>query len=748
MKRRHILFGAALLPLLMLTACSDSDLPTGPAATAPLAIRLQTTVPDGSTSAADGNSDPESAIHAVTGYRFEDGILREVIPGVASIDGEIYTFSSSAQRGELRLAVNAGAIEAMAALAPETTTLETFLGIEASLGEMTHDGLAMTGLLSLDAAASGTRTVNLRRSMARIDLLSRDAGVEVHSVTIRRVADRGYFCESEAVSMPAGARRTDFLREFGDRPLVNAREKLLYLCEQPNDGMEVEVVARFDGGWHRLRNTLPANLIRNTVYTLEVYGRGAQAGVEVTAGSWDEGVGAESRPVIRGLVDVENSELSDGVRVNEARDTVYIPHYASNLRLMLQAEAGSTVAVDGQIGGVTVTPQTLTRGLEQVAAVAVSTSLRMPGSRDAYIGLTFLRDGVSSGRVVLVVKANPVRIQGLLTLDEEGVCDFGRYIEGELARISAPEGVALSLEFGDDESRWMNLVADGGDYRLLGGWKPNDPRADGREQEGFLVITDASGRHPERYTIRRRNWGLPVVNIGGTWWCKYNLRGNVKRYEDQVPISADPAPDAELADYLASCDDTELLGLLGDQYQAGNPNGLPLRHNGSAFYYEGMAGSGQNFGTIDPTTMAPYGYQVPAYADYAFFSRNENYNIGGIGERSYLNAANQEITVRVQERGTEFFGYPYGTIAIYEFRSGGGVWVLVGLGHQWDTTPGNIARMMLLMATYGNGSKTWIMEGYANADRPGQNWLKYVANNSTKTRVLRCVKTPVEYMYE
>ncbi len=40
------------------------------------------------------------------------------------------------------------------------------------------------------------------------------------------------------------------------------------------------------------------------------------------------------------------------------------------------------------------------------------------------------------------------------------------------------------------------------------------------------------------------------------------------------------------------------------------------------------------------------------------------------------------------------------------------------------------------------------MEGYAQAVKPGQNWLKHVANNTTKTRTLRCVKTPVEYEYE
>lgn len=72
---------------------------------------------------------------------------------------------------------------------------------------------------------------------------------------------------------------------------------------------------------------------------------------------------------------------------------------------------------------------------------------------------------------------------------------------------------------------------------------------------------------------------------------------------------------------------------------------------------------------------------------------------------------------------------------------------LNGLGHQWDTTRGNIAVKNLLMATYGNSGRTWTMEGYASSDRPGQNWLKFVANNTVKTRMIRCIKTPVEYIY-
>ncbi len=745
MNIRYLLLLAAVLAQLA-AGCSRDESVTPQSQGAPLTLRLTPEAADGAETSAD--ADPEAEIHSVTAYRFEEGILREVIPGIVA-GGGLYTFSSAAPRGELRLAVNAASIEAFAALTPGVTSLETYRSLEASIGEMTRRGLTMSGMLDLaGGSAAEARAVTLRRSVARIDLRSCDAGVEVHSVTIRRIADRGYVEPSATPSSPASAARETFQRTYDAEPLVNGRETLLYLCEQPNDGLEVEIVARFAGGWHRLRNTLPATILRNTVYTLEVYGRGAEAGVSVTSGSWNEGVGTESRPVLEGLVDLEASELPDDVRVNAARDTVYIPHTPSRLRVVLRGGAGAALTVDGEVRGVSVTPQSLTRGLETVAAVEVSSPLRVPGTTTGYVGLTLSHDGVSSGRVVLAFEANPVRIEGLLTLDDDGVCDFGRYIEGELARITLPEGMNLRLEFGDGESRWMDLVPEDGAYRLLGGWKPNDPTADGREQEGFLVVTDAAGGHPERYTVRRRNWGLPVVRIGGEWWCKYNLRGDVKSFEDQVPIATDPAADDALADHLIACPDDELLALLGDQYQANNPQGLPLRHDSTAFYHEGMVSTTQNFGTLDPATMAPYGYRIPDYDDYAFFTRNENYNIGGVGERSYTNASGESITVRIQEREAEFLGHSYGTIAIYEFRSGEAVWVLCGLGHQWNTTPGNIASMTLLMATWGNASKTWVMEGYAAADRPGQNWIKFVANNTTKTRMVRCVKAPVEYMYD
>ena len=349
-------------------------------------------------------------------------------------------------------------------------------------------------------------------------------------------------------------------------------------------------------------------------------------------------------------------------------------------------------------------------------------------------------------------------MDGILAFDGNGVCDFGRYVDGELAVISVPQDKVLDVEFPEGEDAWMKAVevtgTSGSDgtsgkriYRLLGGWRPNDPKADGREQPGFVVISNTDGTDREAYTVKRLNWGLPVVKMGETWWCRYNLRGNVKDFRDQITCGKDPAAQNELFTMLQEMPADDLQALMGDQYQAGNLNGLPLMHDGSGFLYDGMKPSAQNFGLLDPEVMAPDGYMIPAYEDYAFFAANDNFNIGGIGERSFSNRTGQRLYVRIAERKVSFLGHDYGTVAFYDFEYEGSRWTLFGLGHQWNPEPGNIAGMNILLATYGHGSRTWAMEGYASTDKKDENWLKFADNNSTKTRTIRCVKIPVEYIY-
>lgn len=689
-------------------------------------------------------TESETNIHTLDAYHFENGILSESFNSLQIDEKGVCRLDIKQKNGMLYFLANDANITSRANLTNNVTTLEEFLQLIATADEMTSKSLLMSGHTELDGENTSL-SVSLKRAVARIDLESAFQDAEVNSITIRDIALTGLVNEGGDKSVLTNIEKTDLTKDFGEQPFKNKKESLYYLPEQTANGHAVEILMAVNGGWHRLKTTLPP-LKRNTVYTLKVYGNGTNLNVEVLTDNWENGDSSESGLTLKGLVDKENSQLSEGVTVNERGDTVFVPSWNSNFQLTLAAESGAQVSVLGEVEGVTVTPASQSRSLSPIAEFNVSSRQKMPGSKSEYMYLDVYNDQIQTGRVVLVFTPNPVQMSGLIEFDQNGECNFNRYVDGELASLILPEGKTATLKFAEEEAHWMKLAPEGGNtYRLLGGWKPNDPKADGREQAGELIITNEDGSHPETYTIRRLNWGLPVVNINGTWWCKYNLRGNVKNFNDQILINSDPAKDSSLADYLTSCSDNEFLHILGDQYQAGNPDGLKLTHNGASFYYEGYKSQTDNFGTLAPTVMAPDGYQIPDFDDYRFFTGSTNFNLGYFNPGAFNNGLGQRLNFKVVERNATFQGLQYGPITFYDFEYEGSHWTICGLGHQWDAT--SISKMMILLATYGNGGSTWMIEGYSNSEGRG-NWFKYTGNNAQKTRTIRCIKTPVEYIYE
>lgn len=704
-----------------------------------LAVHLQPAGLQGTAATTD-----DSRMNDVKAFRFEDGVLQEAYgPLAPDTDGRCY-LSLAHDRGTLYFLANASKATVLESLSPGTT-LDEFLALSAPTAEMTAQGLLMSGYGELGNTSAAELTVGMTRSVARIDLESTDQGVEVLQISIDRLADEGYLNARPTAAHPEHAATTRFDKQYS-QPLSNARETLFYLCEQQNADIQAEVLVRFRDGLHKMKALLPATIRRNTVYTIHVYGRGGDVAMDISGDDWEQGETSDSETRLKARVNTEASALPANITVNATCDSVFIPYTANRFDLVLDAEPGATVTVDGRITGVSVQAAG-TRTLEPVARLTVANAHRLPGTIREYIHLDVYQGQIHKGRVVLAFFPNPVILEGSVSLNEDGVCDFGRYVEGELGRLILPEGKTATVEADNGQTPWIKIDGTAGNYRILGGWKPNDPEADGRMQEARLVITDSDGNNREAYPIRRQNRGLPVVNIGGTWWCKYNLRGNVKSFDDQISIADDLAAGTSVMQRLTDCTDDELLALMGGQYQGGNPDELPLSHDGTGFYHEGMKSTAQNWGSMPATQMAPDGYQLPDYDDYAFFVWGTNCNIGGIGSRTHQNSQGQTITVNIVEREASFLGQPYGTIAFYDFEYEGAHWTLYGLGHQWNTTIGNISPMMIMMATAGNTSNTWYMEGYAQADRPNQNWFKFTAQNATKTRAIRCIKSPVEYTY-
>ena len=619
--------------------------------------------------------------------------------------------------------------------------------------EMASEYMLMNGMADL-SSGNTSFSVALKRAVARIDLESSFQDAEVNRIVIKEVALTGLVHEAGNQSVLTNLEKNELTKDFGEHPFKNGKESLYYLPEQTSNGHEVEIMMTANGGWHRLRTTLPA-LKRNTVYTLRVYGNGANLNVEVLTDNWESGDSSASGLTLKGLVDKENSQLSEGVTINERGDTVFVPCWESNFQLTLAAETGAEVSIFGEAQGVTVTPATRSRGLSPVAQINVASRQKMPGSKHEYVYLDVHKDQVQTGRVVLVFTPNPIELSGLIQFDENGECDFNRYVDGELARLILPEGKTVTLRFGEEEAQWMKLTDEGSNtYRLLGGWKPNDPKADGREQAGELIITNEDGSHPETYTIRRLNWGLPVVNINGTWWCKYNLRGNVKNFNDQILSSNDPAAKAgkTLFDYLRDCTPEEFFKLWKWQYQGKTTQGMEVIDDSGVAKLKGYGPSSAHINRLDATAMAPDGYELPSMENFERVLNSTSGTIWLMWDGSHTTAWNGGSNIQRRQRRRN--DVTVGSVAlsdliyIHMYNNAEQQYeplVWYGPGAQWDDSGikhGHYNAM--LWATHSpNNGQGWFYNGTMAGLYPNKNGA-----GSNDTRLLRFKKSDVEYIYE
>lgn len=680
------------------------------------------------------------AINHIYAYRFYNGMLEEIFPALKLDESNIISLKPSEMKGNVYFMVNADNVIPVLGFETGVTTEEQFLSSEASTEEMMGNGFLMTGRTSIDEQTT-TVEIGLKRALARIDISSPMKGIEVNKVILKGVCDRGYIIDSGVTGI-SDVKVIDIVKDYGMNPLSVAEETLFYLPHQENRNFEVEIIATHSGAWHRMKTVLP-EILRNKKYTLNVYAEGSDLRVEVKDGEWLEGGGSVSDGLVNVSVDVDGSILEEGVIVSEGLDSVFIPSWKNRNRIVLRGESGATARIYGKVTGAEVI---LTESADGLCDIDVDSKHKMPGSIDEYLYVDAYRGDVHRGRIVLVFKANPIYIGGLVKINDQGICDFEDYIDGELAEIRVPEGKTVNLEFDNGTAEWMKLEQTAtGVYRLLGGWRPNDPEADGRIQEGHIVISGPGNLHSETYTIKRRNWGLPVENINGTWWCKYNLRGNVKSFADQITVTTDPAHGGSVSDYMEHCTDDEFLDILGGQYQAGHEEAMNFVFDQElGFINENFSSRTDNFGTMDPKKMAPSGYEIPDFDDYRFFNWGGNSNLGYYNPGVFNNGLGQRLNFKVVERKAVFLGHEYGPVTFYDFEFEGKHLVLCGLGHQWNAT--NMTKMNILFATYGNSGSTWSIDGFSKNDGRG-NWFKYVASNPQKTRTVRCIKSPVDYIY-
>lgn len=729
--RRLILTAAAALPLL---ACSVDD--TGSLQDRRLLIKT------------DGADDGGKITAAIFG---SDGRLKEWGGHSQGSDG---TYG-------IRTSVTTGTIYVTGGIVPENIeegmSRQQWTESVLSLSDGQSAGIFFTGEADLEDARSGPLSIRARYGVAKLGMrVSPGGNASVMAVTVRNAAMDGYIFPGETVRTPEGARRSDIAVEFAE-PLRGESSQVALLLEQQSPDLAVSVEAVIDGRQITLEHALPSEIERNSIYYVNII-TAEEPSVNVTVEEWSDGGETGLYPDFGSTlaIDEDASVLPETAQLTDGGKTLVLSHLKAEMTVKVQCNSSLELQPfsDNLISITPAGPDNTFR---------ISKVLTAPGIAERRALLRFRREGLDNvyqeDTISILMKANPVVSTGALDFSKGDYAHrFGRYVDNQLEVFTLPEGKMIALEFTEGEDPWVKFEPSAdtpGAFRLVAGWKPNDPTADGREQEAVIVISSNDGSDREEYTISRLNYGLPVAWLNGVWWCKYNARGNSKSFDDQILCSEDPAALAgkTVFDYLRDCSAEEYYDLWGWLYQGGSGQGMRIVEQDGIAVAEGFDQTvSVHLNKLDPKALSPDGYEMPSMEDYnmvfdatdyvwLMWDGSHNLKTPWEGHGSIQRRQRRRNDVMVGSLNVKDLIY----ISMYntDFPERESV-VWYGPASQWDANGilhgGHYNN--ILFAVYSPAGSGWFFSGGM-----GNLYLTKNGAGTKDSRIIRFKKSPVEYIY-
>lgn len=528
---KHLSVIISVLFSILCIGCSKEDFDTGKTNDIQNehSLRLLVYTPNSETVL---NTDLLGSIEA---YLFKEGVLSDVYKNLTVDKNGYTTISSLAEEGQIYFFVNTGKLlngitEEIGRL-KETELLATT--ISSSSPQADGEKPVMTGKADLTGSQESSTQVLLTRAIARIDLkIADDADIQINRISMDNIHCEAFLFPQNPVSSPSGAALAKIDTTF-DTPLSPGEHTgLVYLYEQVGDGIPVELHGTLEGDPVTLSLALPDTIHRNCIYKIKLFcgdNANLQASISVENESWETEETITAKPSSSILVNSELSTLSEGAYLSATKDTVYLPSKESTSILVLdKVPEDAEFTIDGTTASIT--PYTETRADLQGKKFLVRTSWKKPGTETEYVYLNMhskKQPEHYSGRLV-IVQATTTTFKGELynhlTNTPPYNIHFNKYIDSVLGQMEVPKNCEVIVSGGS----WLRAIPQGeGVYEIQAGYKPNDPEANGSTQECVLTVNGPNGIH-ETYTVTRLNHGLPVVLMGDTYWCRFNLQGNSK----------------------------------------------------------------------------------------------------------------------------------------------------------------------------------------------------------------------------
>ncbi len=688
---------------------------------------------------------------------FENGHMTKIY-GNPTDGADGYGFRLDRNAGTLYVVTNASDMPELDALLNQGISEQEWLTMTAG----TKAGTPIR-FFSGSTTLSGEKqnSIRLSRNFARFDLHIRTVGkAQVERLTLEGSALRtSLFPGADIVSSDQGS-----VTICPDAPYTKDTPGVAFLYEHRNPEAMLRAEAIINGKRCELEAKLPEEIRRNHIYIITVTKDVADQEVQLTVEPWEKGDDLDLHPDLekRIVIDPDRSDLPSEAQISDDGTKLILPHSQTEFCLSLDC--------DNELELIPITSRTFKiepvagQGLDGLNRFQIQKSLYAPGLAAEEIELRFRRKGLNNtypeDRILIHLSANPVTIEGAISFDPESYAfDFGRYIDNELGRFTLPSDKELLVEFDSGEDPWIKLTPLEGEnrtFRVIGGWRPNDPTANGRMQHATLVIRNAAdGSARETYRITRRNYGLPVTWLHGVWWCKYNARGNSRSFDDQILSSSDPAAAAgkSVLDYLRDCTPEEFYDLWGWAYQGDSGIGMRVVEENGKIVMEGFSTDiSSHINKLPARTLAPDGYELPSMEEFnrVFDATDYVWMMWSGSHLLHTPWEGHNKIVREQRRRNDIVigdiqtpDLLYVGMSSPDYPSQEAI-TWYGPGAQWNADGIKHANHYnnILFGVYSPEGSGWYMAGNMSAL-----YMQKNGAGNKDTRILRFKKSPVEYIY-
>ncbi len=674
----------------------------------------------------------------VSVYIFRDSVLQSShIALPIAEDGKVKLEEKSVPLG--RVIIMNGNGDGIVAK-PKETTLDAFLAQQISYAyDEVGAKTIYTTEVSFNRIASSGMPITLSRTTSRVDVdVEASSGVVVTGLRLENVATS--FAIAGENSIAENKKNIDIATT-----IVSKRVGQHYLyASKYNTPINVHLTLRTPDGQIESRTVeMPSVIEPNKIYTICI-GESEQT---VKCDDWSYNVNDENNKYPTDIIRVsteQSASLPEGVSIAEDGLTVFTPYTSTSFTIELDSkdpveaygtERCEVTELDDNKFQITIARSKI----GEVVPMQEKIYLRRKNLTTAY-----------DESIIVEQALNPIIATGPMVESVNASSDFihNTYIDGELLEITAPVGWTYELE--GNWLRFNSSKEQEGRYVIEGGYKPNDPDADGRVQEGVLTVISDDGVR-DVYKISRRNYGLPVQYSNGFYWTKFNLRGDSESFDDQIQIGDSLAQVEDLMAYVRSEDCTmeDYLEIVGGGYKGSNTQALI--YNPEMQCYDNYAEvNGPLINQKPAAESCPPGYRRPTInefltiymTDVMRLTLSNNYCTGAynttasgsFGSYRY----NVQACAKLFERYAAFQATPTTNTSAKIFFGGTGV---------QESEDGSSPATMFFAASL-EGS-TYASEMMLKLHDSGSQFISAYGGFTTNSVYhIRCIKTPVDFIIE